>query len=146
MNFLRNERGLTLIEILIVLFVMMCVTGIVTKISLKVAETKELDRFFEQLQLDIQFIQTYSMQQQQYVSMKFESPPHRYVIKKDHHSLLYERYFPKGVKFINSSSTVKTLIYNFDGRVTTAGTLYFQTPKGIKKVVITLGFGRSRVE
>ncbi len=42
----KNERGFTLIEMLIVLFIVMCLTGIVTKLSLKIAETKELERFF----------------------------------------------------------------------------------------------------
>ncbi|EON71681.1 prepilin-type N-terminal cleavage/methylation domain-containing protein [Lysinibacillus sphaericus] len=82
MNDIKNECGFTLVEMLLVLFIVMCLTGIVTKLSLKAAETKELERFFTQIQLDIQFIQTYSMQQREYVSMKFESPPHRYLIKK----------------------------------------------------------------
>ncbi|QDP99242.1 type II secretion system protein [Lysinibacillus fusiformis] len=143
---IKNERGFTLIEMLIVLFVVMCLTGIVTKISLKVAEIKELERFFTQIQLDVQFIQTYSMQQREYVSMKFESPPHRYIIKKDFYTNYYERPFPKGVELMTASSTIQSIMYNYNGNIINAGTLYFKTPQGIKKVVMTLGRGRSRVE
>lgn len=143
---MKNEQGFTLIEMLLVLFIVMCLTGIVTKISLKVAEAKEIERFFTQLQLDIQFLQMYTMQQQVYVSMKFEAPTNRYVIKKDMYTIDYERPFPKNVEFLSGISTFVTVMYNPNGNVSRAGTLYFQTPGGIKKVIITIGVGRVRVE
>ena len=146
MKRIKNEQGYTLIEMLLVLFIVMCLTGIVTKISMKVSEAKEIDRFFTQLQLDIQFIQMYSMQQREVVSMKFEEPTNRYIIKKDFHTIDYERPFPKDVEFLPVSSTFVTVVYNANGNVNRAGTLYFETPVGIKKVVITLGVGRVRVE
>ncbi|KOS61862.1 MULTISPECIES: competence type IV pilus minor pilin ComGD [Lysinibacillus] len=143
---IKSERGYTFIEMLIVLFIAMCLSAIVIKFSLKVAETRELERFFTQIQLDIQYIQTYSMNQREYISMKFESSSRRYIIKKDIFTQLYERPFPKGVEFMPVSSSVHTIIYNYNGNVMTAGTIYFKTPQGVKKVVITLGRGRSRVE
>ncbi|MFJ7731534.1 competence type IV pilus minor pilin ComGD [Lysinibacillus sp. NPDC097231] len=146
MNAIKTERGYTLIEMLIVLFVVMCLSAIVMKFSLNVAETKELERFFTQIQLDIQYIQTYSMHQREYISMKFESSTKRYIIKKDIYSNLYERPFPKGVEFMPASSSVQTIMYNYNGNVMTAGTITFNTPQGIKRVIITLGRGRSRVE
>jgi len=146
MAVIKSERGYTFVEMIIVLFIVMCLSAIVVKISLKVAETRELERFFTQIQLDIQYIQTYSMHQREYISMKFESSSKRYIIKKDFFTELYERPFPKGVEFIADSSSVHTIIYNYYGNVMTPGTIYFNTPQGIKKVVITLGRGRSRVE
>ncbi|EON71680.1 hypothetical protein [Lysinibacillus sphaericus] len=47
---------------------------------------------------------------------------------------------------MTAASTIQTIMYNYSGNVMNAGTLYFKTPQGIKKVVITLGRGRSRVE
>ncbi|MFJ7735458.1 competence type IV pilus minor pilin ComGD [Lysinibacillus sp. NPDC097287] len=146
MKRIKNEQGFTLIEMLLVLFIVMCLTGIVTKISMSVAEAKEIERFFTQLQLDIQFIQMYTMQQRAYVSIKFEEPTKRYIIKKDLHTIDYERPFPKDVEFLSGSSTFVTVVYNANGNVYRAGTLYFETPVGIKKVVITLGVGRVRIE
>ncbi|MDM5249194.1 MULTISPECIES: competence type IV pilus minor pilin ComGD [unclassified Lysinibacillus] len=146
MDVIKSERGYTFVEMIIVLFIVMCLSVIVVKYSLKAAETRELERFFTQIQLDIQYIQTYSMHQREYISMKFESSSKRYIIKKDFYTELYERPFPKGVEFIPESNSVHTIIYNYYGTVMTPGTIYFNTPQGIKKVVITLGRGRSRVE
>lgn len=146
MKRIKDEQGFTLIEMLLVLFIVMSLTGIVVKISLKVAEAKEIERFFTQLQIDIQFIQMYSMQQQEYVSMKFESPTNRYIIKKDMHTIDFERPFPKNVEFLSGPSTFVTIMYKANGNVSKSGTLYFSTPQGVRKVIITLGVGRVRVE
>jgi len=145
-NSLKNDQGYTLLEMLIVLFSVMCLTAIVMKYSLKQAEIKELERFFTQVQLDIQYIQTYSMHHREYISMKFESSTKRYIIKKDFYTHLYDRPFPKGVELMPASSSVQTIMYNYSGNVMTAGTVTFKTPQGIKRVVITLGRGRARVE
>ncbi|GAB0170575.1 competence type IV pilus minor pilin ComGD [Lysinibacillus sp. CTST325] len=146
MDTIKSERGFTLVEMLIVLFIVMCLSAIVVKYSVKAEETRELERFFTQIQLDLQYIQTYSMHQREYISMKFESSSKRYIIKKDFYTELYERPFPKGVEVILSTSSIYTIMYNYNGNVMTPGTVYFKTPQGTKKVVITLGRGRSRVE
>ncbi|MGE7676405.1 competence type IV pilus minor pilin ComGD [Lysinibacillus sp. NPDC094403] len=146
MNVIKSERGYTFVEMLIVLFIVMCLSAIVVKYSLKAEEARELKQFFTQIQLDIQYIQTYSMHHKEYTSMKFESSSKRYIIKKDFYTEVYERPFPKGVEFMPSSSSIYTIIYNYNGNVMTPGTVSFKTPQGIKKVVITLGRGRSRVE
>ncbi|MGE7912236.1 competence type IV pilus minor pilin ComGD [Lysinibacillus xylanilyticus] len=146
MDAVKSERGFTFVEMLFVLFIVMCLSTIVVKYSLKAAETRELEQFFTQIQLDIQYIQTYSMHKGEYISMKFESSSKRYIIKKDIFTELFERPFPKGVEVIPSSSSIYTIIYNFNGNVMTPGTVYFKTPQGTKKIVITLGRGRSRVE
>lgn len=146
MDAVKSERGYTFVEMLFVLFIVICLSTIVVKYSLKAAETRELEQFFTQIQLDIQYIQTYSMQQGEYISMKFESSSKRYIIKKDIFTELFERPFPKGVEVIPSSSSIYTIIYNFNGNVITPGTVYFKTPQGTKKIVITLGRGRSRIE
>lgn len=146
MDDMKSERGYTFVEMLMVLFIAMCLSAIVVKYSFKAAETRELEQFFTQIQLDIQYIQTYSMHQREYISMKFESSSKRYIIKKDIFTELYERPFPKGVEFMPASSSIYTIIYNYNGNVMTPGTVYFKTPQGNKKVVITLGRGRSRVE
>ncbi|MEK5232482.1 competence type IV pilus minor pilin ComGD [Lysinibacillus sp. FSL K6-0232] len=143
----QQEAGFTLLEMLIVLVIVMSLTAIVLKFSLKTAETRELERFFTQLQLDIQYIQTYSMNQRQYIAMTFEGgTANRYVIQKNAFTNIYERPFPKGVAFLPEESTMYMLVYNGKGNVMTAGTLSFKTPQGKKKVIITLGRGRARVE
>jgi len=142
----KNELGFTILEMLIVLFLVMSLTAIVSKFTLKLAESKKLERFFTQIQLDIQYIQTYSMNKRQYIAMKFESSTRRYVIQKDVFSNLYERPFPKGVEFSPDESSIYTIVYNVNGNVRSTGTLTFQTPHGKKKVIITLGRGRARIE
>lgn len=41
----QNELGFTILEMLIVLFLVMSLTAIVSKFTLKLAESKELERF-----------------------------------------------------------------------------------------------------
>lgn len=45
MNRIKNEQGYTLLEMVMVLFIVMSLTAIVTKLSVKVAEAKEVERF-----------------------------------------------------------------------------------------------------
>ncbi|WP_342532948.1 competence type IV pilus minor pilin ComGD [Lysinibacillus sp. FSL K6-0057] len=145
---MNNDKngGFTILEMLVVLFLVMSLTAIVGKFSFKIAEAKEVERFFTQLQLDIQYIQTYSMSQRQYIALKMESSTNRYIIQKDFYTTLYERSYPKGIEFLPAESSIYTLIYNYSGNVMTAGTMAFKTPQGKKKVIITLGRGRARIE
>lgn len=146
MKRIENDRGFTLIEMLFVLFIVMCLTGIVTKMSMKVSEAKEIERFFTQLQLDIQFIQMSSVEQKEYLFIRFDGPINSYSIKNLSYIEVYKRPFPKNVEFLSGSSTFVTIMYKANGNVSKAGTLYFKTPTGTKKVVITLGAGRIRIE
>lgn len=98
MNHIKNERGYTLLEMVMVLFIVMSLTAIVTKLSVKVAEAKEVERFFMQMQLDLHYLQTYSMHHKDYIFIKFEPHLQRYSIKKDFFTTEYTRPFPKGVE------------------------------------------------
>ena len=146
MKRIKNEQAFTLIEMLFVLFIVMCLTGIVTKMSMKVSEAKEIERFFTQLQLDIHFTQMTSIEKKEYFFIRFNGQTKSYSIKDYSNKNIFERTFPKNVDFLSSVSTLITILYNEKGHVSKAGTLYFKTPYGIKKVVITLGVGRVRVE
>ncbi|CAM5262931.1 hypothetical protein LSPH24S_09277 [Lysinibacillus sphaericus] len=90
--------------------------------------------------------QTYSMHHKDYIFIKFEPHLQRYSIKKDFFTTEYTRPFPKGVELLTEGTNVYTVRFNFIGNMMTPGTLYFHTPQGLKKVVITLGRGRMRVE
>ncbi|KOS68074.1 competence protein ComG [Lysinibacillus contaminans] len=147
MKRLKNEQGFTLLEMLFVLFIVMCLTGIVTRISMKVTEAKEIEHFYTQLQLDIQFIQMSSVEQREHFSIKFSAPTNSYSINKTLYNItVYQRPFPKNVEFLSGPSSFVTIRYKANGNVSQSGTLYFKTPIGDKKVVITLGAGRVRVE
>ena len=146
MRRIEDEQGFTLIEMLLVLFVVMCLTGIMTKMSMKVSEAKEIEHFFTQVQLDIQFIQMASVEQKDNYSIKFLAPATYYIIKKNSNIDVYERPYPKNVEFLSGKSTFVTFTYKANGNVSKAGTLFFKTPIGEKKVVVTLGAGRVRIE
>ncbi|MFE3575396.1 hypothetical protein [Lysinibacillus sp. NPDC059133] len=66
--------------------------------------------------------------------MKFESSSKRYIIKKNIFTELYERPFPKGIEFMSVSSSIYTIMYNYNGNVMMPGTVYFKTPQGIKRL------------
>ena len=146
MRRIENEQGFTLIEMLLVLFIVMCLTGIVSKMSMKVSEAKEIEDFFTQLQLDIQFIQMSSVEQKENYSIKFLAPATHYIIKKNSNVDVYKRPYPQNVEFLSGKSTFVTFAYKANGNVSKAGTLFFKTPIGEKKVIITLGAGRVRIE
>lgn len=146
MKQLKNEQGFTLLEMMFVLFIVMCLTGIVTKMSMKVSEAKEIERFFTQLQLDIHYTQMASIERKEYFFIRFDGQTKSYSIKDHFNKSITERMFPKNVEFLSSLSTIVSILYNENGNVSKAGTIYFKTPNGNKKVVITLGVGRVRVE
>ena len=146
MKRIKNERGFTLLEMLFVLFIVMSLTGIVTKMSMKISEAKEIERFFTQLQLDIHFTQMASKERREYFYIRFNGQTKSYSIKDHLNNSIYERTLPKSMDFLSSISTIFSISYNENGNVTKAGTIYFKTPYGNKKVVITLGVGRVRVE
>ncbi|MEG0260321.1 MAG: competence type IV pilus minor pilin ComGD [Lysinibacillus sp.] len=142
---MKNEKGFTLIEMLLVLFVVMSLTGIVMKLTIKTAEDKEMERFLTQLQLDIQYIQIDAMQRDTSLFIKFEEVPESYVVKKDFKTVLYRRLLPKNVTFARTS-TLKTIHFTPTGNVRQFGSLIFITPKGNKRVTINIGKGRMRID
>lgn len=98
MNVHKNG-GFTIFEMLVVLFLVMSLTAIVSKFSLKIAETKELERFFTQLQLDIQYIQTYSMSQRQYIALKMDGSTIVILFKKIFILIYMNALFQRGLNF-----------------------------------------------
>ena len=146
MKHIKNEQGFTLLEMIFVLFIVMCLTGIVTKLSMKVSEAKEIEHFFTQLQLDIHFTQMVSIERKEYFFIRFDGKTKSYSINDYKNEVFYERNFPKNTELLTSLSTLVLILYNENGNVSKAGTIYFKTPYGNKKVVITLGVGRVRVE
>ena len=146
MKHIKNEQGFTLLEMIFVLFIVMCLTGIVTKLSMKVSEAKEIDRFFTQLQLDIHFTQMASIERKEFFFIRFDGQTKSYSIKDYSNETIYERILPKNIEIMTDLSTIVKILYNENGNVAKAGTIHFKTPYGNKKVVITLGVGRVRVE
>ena len=146
MKQIKNEQGFTLIEMIFVLFIVMSLTGIVTKLSMKVSEVKEIERFFTQLQLDVHFTQMVSMERKEYFFIRFNDKTKSYSINDYKNDIFYERNFPKNTELLTGLSTIVQILYNENGNVSKAGTIYFKTPYGNKKVVVTLGVGRVRVE
>ncbi|GLC88717.1 competence type IV pilus minor pilin ComGD [Lysinibacillus piscis] len=142
----KSQQGFTLLETLLVLFIMICLSTLIVKFSFSIAEKREIDRFFKQMQLDIQYTQIYNMHRREYLEMRFEESARHYGVKKDLYTYVYKRPYPKGVEFAPSPSTIIAIRYTNTGSIVNAGTLIFRTPYGTKRVILTLGRGRARVE
>lgn len=85
-----------------------------------------------QMQLDLHYLQTYSMHHKDYIFIKFEPHLQRYSIKKIFYNCIYSP-LSKEVELLTEGTNVYTVRFNFIGNMMTPGTLYFHTPLGLKK-------------
>jgi len=143
-SYVKNRNGFTLIEMLLVLFMVLLTSSIVFQLSLKVSEKRIVDQFFQQLILDIQEMQALAIEKEQTVNFQFYNS-NRYVAYQGLNSnLLLDKDFPKNINF-NIYSNLKRFRINPSGDVADFGTLQFDTPFGQVDLIIYIKEGRIRL-
>lgn len=137
-----NEKGFTFVETLLVLAVLTILTIIASQIVVKVNEKRTIDYFFNQLQLDIETVQSYSIEKNSRAYLKFLSP-NKY--RATHHlgTILFERELPKNVRF-EMNSNLKTLEF-VNGKVQKFGTLVFYIDDEYVIFTVYIERGRTRI-
>ncbi|MFC5559264.1 competence type IV pilus minor pilin ComGD [Ureibacillus thermophilus] len=139
---MKDEKGFTLLEMLLVLMIVLLIGGITSSFSIKVTEKMIVDQFFHQLKLDIQMAQMWAIEHEKSCYVSFSSAK-KYKIFHQMNEVLLEREIPELITFSNLS-TLSTLSINSKGIVRNFGTLTFHTPDGVKLLIINIDKGRIR--
>lgn len=139
----NKQRGFTLIETLIVLFIFIAVTGIVMVSFQSVRVEKQTQYFFEQLQKDLYLSQEYALAHHKEVDLTFLPMENRYSVRSGSIVLFTRPYDPKMNIKSNFGMTVQ---FNPNGNIAKFGTLTVSSPSGGFKVVFHIGKGRFYVE
>lgn len=138
---MNNQRGFTLIEMLLVLLVLTIVVGIGIPGYRVMEIEKEEQRFFELLLQDIYFAQSESYRSQTSTIVVFNAERNYYDVVKNLLNKISTREMPKTVSF-KSSSNISQIYFSSKGSIQSSGTLRFQTSTGEKTIVVHLGKGR----
>jgi len=139
---MKDEKGFTLLEMLLVLMVVLLIGGITSSFSIKLTEKMIVDQFFHQLKLDIQMAQMWAIEHERGCYVSFSSS-NKYKIFHQMNDVLLEREIPELIT-LSDVSTLSTLSINSRGAVRNFGTLTFHTPVGVKFLIINIDKGRIR--
>jgi competence protein ComGD len=139
-----NEKGFTLIEMLVVLSIVMIITSSVIFVSIARLEETEEKRFFKQFHLDVQRMQMIAISEGNLMRLTFVDGGTKYIV--DHRDVIfYENDLPSTVR-LSGDSPLKGLSYHPNGVIKQFGVMRFETKKENKRVVFYIGQGRMNYE
>ncbi|AKS38897.1 competence protein comGD [Anoxybacillus gonensis] len=138
-----NERGFTLIEMLIVLFVVTSIMSFTVPPLQHVLAERQLQYFLEQFQNDMLYAQQYAISRKKTVAIIFSFDTCRYQVKEGgtFGKELFARSFPSPFQF-QMATLSPPLYYYPNGNVNKAGTLLVAYGSKKYKIVFQLGKGR----
>ncbi|WP_432355260.1 prepilin-type N-terminal cleavage/methylation domain-containing protein [Sporosarcina sp. A2] len=137
-----SEKGMTFLELLLVLTILGALTLIVVPVSHGwTTEQSERDAF-EAFQATVQEMQAYSMAHQTTTWLSFSNNGSTYHVKYWDTGELKETHFPPTIRY-DSMSNLKFVSFQENGNMFKTGALIFQTSDGEKK--ITFQFQRGRM-
>ncbi|MEK3981227.1 competence type IV pilus minor pilin ComGD [Psychrobacillus sp. FSL K6-2836] len=138
-KFKWNEKGFTMIEMLLVLSIVMVVSSSVLFITSTKMKDMEEDRFFRQLHLDILRLQAISIGENRYTYLNF--PNNRTQYKAESAGIVwFENDLPKNMRLSNES-TLKVITFHPNGNIYSFGSLLFETDRGEKGITLYIGRG-----
>ncbi|MET1014474.1 MAG: competence type IV pilus minor pilin ComGD [Paenisporosarcina sp.] len=142
---MNNNRGYTLLEVLLVLSMVAIMTMCVIFISNSYLEKKAFLLFMNQFKLDVYHMQNYSIEKNTQTELVFGNKGTTYTTRKSFFEPIIQRSLPKGIK-LSTKSTLTSIAFNPNGSIVNFGTLTFETPDDVKMVRIYIGKGKMTVE
>lgn len=138
-KFKWNEKGFTMLEMLLVLMIVMVVSSsVLFLISPKMKKVEE-ERFYKQLHLDILRLQAISIGELGYTVLDFPNNRTKYEGKM-RGMLLFEKEFPQQIR-LSSNSSLKDIAFHPNGNISDFGNLLFKTDDGEKRMTVYIGRG-----
>jgi competence protein ComGD len=137
---LRNQKGFTLIESLIVLSIFLIISSI-TAFNFKPQYNSANDKaFISQLKADLYYGQQYAISHQMEVKVTFFELDHKYTLVSGSKPIVERNHSPK----IRVSQGTIPLFFKFNptGNVDRFGTLFIRTPKKNYRLTVLIGKGR----
>ncbi|WP_272941512.1 competence type IV pilus minor pilin ComGD [Planococcus donghaensis] len=136
-----NEKGFTLLEMLLVLVVLVTISAISISGYRSFMVQKEEQRFFEILRQDIYFAQSQSYALNMTAKIIFRESKGTYEVFTDLQLVAVSRKLPQSIQ-LKKTSNLTEIYFNENGTVVQSGTLRFSTSRGEKTLVVHLGGGR----
>ncbi|QOR65505.1 type II secretion system protein [Cytobacillus suaedae] len=138
----NNQRGFTLIEILLVLTVLSVITS-VSFLQLKpVVEAKKIQSFFQTLENDLLFAQNYAMSHSESVYVYFMDHEFHYkVLVGSSKREVLRRNYSNNIT-IPYNNLTHGVIYLSNGNLSKSGTILFDIKGEVYKITFLLGKGR----
>lgn len=143
---LHNEKAFTLIEMLIVLFIIISVTGI-TLVSFKsLHEKQETDHFLEQVKKDLYLAQEYAISHPgKTIQVLFKPEEHLYTVEPTNLSntkMIVQRSYNSKITVEKRTMGLTVKYLGTNGNISTAGTIGIRTPQGVYDLKFHPGKGR----
>lgn len=141
---MKNSKGFTLLEMLLVLFIVLLISSIVFQITMKVTERHEVDQFFQQLLFDIQEMQALAIEKEESIIIQFNTnqyKAYRYLVEGE---IILQKDMPENIQF-DISNNIKRIRISPNGEVAEFGSIIFKTPFGQTNLIIYIKEGRMRL-
>lgn len=137
---LRNQKGFTLIESLVVLSIFLIISSI-TAFSIKPQYNSATDKaFISQLKADLYYGQQYAIANQMEVKVIFYEHEHIYLISTGSKQLVKRNHSPT---ITVTQGTIQLVFkFNSNGNVDRFGTLYIRTQQKNYRLTLLIGKGR----
>ena len=141
----ENERGFTLIEVLLVLSIVFVISSTILFVSHSYVEKNSFQVFMNQFKLDVYHLQSLSITNGTYSALVFDNNGTTYITRKSFYEPIVKRKLPKGVS-LSPKSSLTEIAFHPNGAVEKFGTLIFDTPEGVILLRIYIGKGRMTIE
>jgi competence protein ComGD len=142
---LYNQRGFTLLEMLLVLTIFMMIVSL--SFGMYPTFIKNLDTrlFLEQFSDDLYYSQQYAITQQKNIYFTIDIPGRSYYSYSYSDGRILQRNIPDDVKFEKLTLDL-FLTFTTSGNVSSSGSWQIRADQSLYKVTVYLGAGRFRIE
>ncbi|RHW38496.1 prepilin-type N-terminal cleavage/methylation domain-containing protein [Lysinibacillus yapensis] len=141
---LKNSNGFTLVEMLLVLYIVLLTTSMVFHATANISEKRIVNQFFQQLMLDIQSAQAVAIEKETPITVRFIDESHFSANFLYSGKIVFERELPKNIKY-NKHSNTKAIMFTANGNIGDFGTIRFYTRFGEVRLVVNIQEGRMRI-
>ncbi|WP_162595822.1 competence type IV pilus minor pilin ComGD [Bacillus sp. CGMCC 1.16541] len=143
-SYKRNQRGFTLVEMLIVLGVIQVMTSISLLVVQPLIEQYRIQFFLKQLQTDLFYMQQVAMTQTDRATFTFDSTTSTYYAVQ-RNEILFEKSYDSSI-IISSVSGPNRVRYNSRGNISQGKTFFVRSGDTSYRLVFQIGRGRFYVE
>ncbi|MBS4217161.1 GspH/FimT family pseudopilin [Bacillus sp. FJAT-49711] len=141
----KNNKGFTLLEVLIVISVMTIIFSFSFFTMKSFWGLMQKNMFLNQLQSDIYFAHSYAINQQETIIFRFSSINQQYqAVTKDTNDVMIQRKFPAAIKIVESN--IPSFSITPDGNVSNFGTMILSINEKRVKITFYIGRGRFLIE
>jgi competence protein ComGD len=136
-----NQRGFSIIEIVIVLFLIGTISAIAYPKLDSFIKNRETEYFIRIFQKDIIHMQQKAITENRIYSLVIDNDKHTYEIRGNGLNQPVKRYFPEHIRF-ESYSMLLSVQFNQSGNISRAGTLFIHSANATYKMVFQIGKGK----